>query len=143
MRAKTTMNLNRATRKDVSRKQNSMLDARFSVEFTDGNETLTVTFYKESVCGTLSNGSDFSMMNNRDMTGTQRVTWNTCASGVLLAARWFLQQHNDAVVANLQLERKQRTARYKAREKHSAGLKGGTGGTGSNAVPLFAMPSAA
>jgi|APSaa5957512535_1039671.scaffolds.fasta_scaffold50479_1 hypothetical protein len=132
-----------------------------SVEFTDGNQKLSISFYTGDhtggaiVCGSWSNNSDWSGMNNLRNYGHgpgQEVTWaHQHDSGVLLAARWFMAKHAEANESyekqkyeERQQDRKDRREREAARaadrKRRGIVLKGGTGqATG----PLFKLPKAA
>jgi len=127
-----------------------------SVEFVDGDQKLSISFYTGDhtggaiVCGSWSNErGDWHGMNNLKNFGHgpgQAVTWaEQHDSGIKLAARYFLRIHAeaDASIAkrdyeqrkeDRQARRERETERAADRKRRGIVLKGGTGqATG----PLF------
>lgn len=135
------MNLNYAIRTDVTEEMFSDGSTlKRAVRLTKGPWSLLICFYaagkfaQEIVCGSLSHtNGDWHGMNNLKHHGHgpgQVALWSHCDSGVMLAARWFLDLHSNE-------RREEREAA--ATRKQGIVLRGGTGeATG----PLFKLPAA-
>jgi len=160
---KAKLNLRRARRTNLCGKGqeyhgHATIEAAW--RFEDAGERLTVVFFAEchttgaNVCGTWvgpdtgSISRNWHAMNNLNNCGNgpgQAATWSP-QHGVHLAARWFLNLHNEGDEERLKQERHERAERRAARQQRQQelfpdGLKGGTGDT-PDSEPLFKRPAA-
>jgi hypothetical protein len=153
---RATLDLRTAERTNLKTSETDRYNtATVAVRFgPEHGEHLIVAFFPGGeimdpiVCGTwYGNSQNWAAMNNLKNYGHgpgQSVTWATCDSGVMLAARYFMDQKRDCDEQDARQQRREKRERREARERRTRELfpNGLKGGTGDKPGPLFKLPAA-